>query len=487
MKQNNYKSLIYFITATIIATIGLQLYWNVQNYNVNKQRLINEVQNSLDNGVESYFADLAKAEMVTLRDTLIDSLLQNHMTSANTYTRDSIFLRVDSDTHGMVESIRTFSHLLDSVSGHGGHNTGNRAKISMFQKSSAFDSLNQFEGLASKIIISFTTDSLDFKRLDTLLGQEFNRKNITIGYKIKHSKNDSVLGTFGAPDSKALALSTFSKSTYLPADEKLELLFTNPTLVVLKRSLTGIILSFLLSASIIACLLYLLKIINRQKQLAAIKNDLISNITHEFKTPIATVATAIEGIRNFNDANSKEKTDSYLDISSNQLQKLHLMVEKLLETATLDSDKLLLQKESTDLVQMLNRIVEKFQMLSPEKVIDFKCNVSNLKKEIDPFHFENAIANLLDNAIKYGGDQIEVNLNVLLNAVELSVTDNGGGMDKSQRDKVFDKFYRIPTGNRHDVKGFGIGLFYTKKIIEKHGGSINLSSDGEHTIFKISL
>ena len=228
-------------------------------------------------------------------------------------------------------------------------------------------------------------------------------------------------------------------------------------------------------------------IIKKQKQLAEIKNDLISNITHEFKTPIATVATAIEGIQNFNQTGDKAKTEKYLHISNQQLQKLNQMVEKLLETATLDSEQLIINQETIDLVKFIKRIVDKYQLLVNEKTLTFTANVSELTKDIDPFHFENAIANLIDNAIKYGGNNIEISIKIILNKIEITVTDNGGNIAKNHQDKIFDKFYRVPTGNRHDVKGFGIGLFYAKRIIEKHNGQLILIPNSKNTIFKISL
>lgn len=234
-------------------------------------------------------------------------------------------------------------------------------------------------------------------------------------------------------------------------------------------------------------LFYLLKIINQQKELAEIKNDLISNITHEFKTPITTVSTAIEAINTFNAINDKEKTKKYLSISSVQLKKLHLMVEKLLETATLDSEKLLLQKEETNLIDFIQKITTKHQIITKDKTINFSSNLNDLNINIDVFHFENAISNLIDNAIKYGGDTIEVNINTVLNNIEISVVDNGKGIEKHLQEKIFDKFYRVPKGNTHDVKGFGIGLYYTKKIIEKHHGIISLNSNSTQTVFKITL
>ncbi len=162
------------------------------------------------------------------------------------------------------------------------------------------------------------------------------------------------------------------------------------------------------------------------------------------------------------------------------------MVEKLLETATLDSESLVLEREPKDLVPILKSQVDRFSLVT-DKEITFKTNAEQLLKEIDSFHFENVISNLLDNAIKYGGDTVQVTLNSILEKVEIAITDNGKGIAKPQRDKIFDKFYRVPTGNRHDVKGFGIGLFYAKKIVEKHSGNLVLVPQDSYTTFKIIL
>jgi two-component system phosphate regulon sensor histidine kinase PhoR len=106
---------------------------------------------------------------------------------------------------------------------------------------------------------------------------------------------------------------------------------------------------------------------------------------------------------------------------------------------------------------------------------------------VDVFHFENAISNLIDNAVKYGGEKIEIHTTSILNSVEISIADTGNGIEKNQQEKIFDKFYRVPKGNTHDVKGFGIGLYYSKKIIEKHNGSISLNLSNRLTTFKITL
>ena len=163
------------------------------------------------------------------------------------------------------------------------------------------------------------------------------------------------------------------------------------------------------------------------------------------------------------------------------------MVEKLLETATLDSEKLLIKKETIDIVELTEKLVNKHQLLSNKKELIFSTNLQPIYICVDAFHFENAISNLIDNAVKYGGNQIEININSILKSTEITIADDGNGVEKNQQEKIFDKFYRITKGNTHDVKGFGIGLYYCKKIIEKHTGTISLSSDKNETIFKINI
>jgi signal transduction histidine kinase len=241
----------------------------------------------------------------------------------------------------------------------------------------------------------------------------------------------------------------------------------------------------MLVLAVIASLFYLLKFIKNQKQLADNKNDLISNITHEFKTPIATIGVALEGIQNFDVLDDKEKTRSYLNVSSQQLEKLNLMVEKLLETASLDSNSLELDKSAEDLVALMNAITDRFTHQTEGKQFTFKTNIEQFLMEIDAFHFENAINNIVDNAVKYGGHEIAIVLEVSATDLSISITDNGPGIPSEHQKRIFDQFYRVPKGNTHDVKGFGIGLYYTQNIIQRHGGTITLESKPGTTQFKI--
>lgn len=524
MNTKKYKWLLYIITLTIVTTIAVQFYWNYKNYEENKQRVTNEIQLSLDNALEEYYSSLAKKDFITViksefndnflmtnKDSLFNLKIKKKNIKKPKVTLNSLRITTDEklskqkidsimisaktlvteinfkedSTHKLDTSI-VYTKFLDNKNGYNLDKNGKKTSITYFRGKKSADSLKLVKNL-KPIFISFLDQSVNYTKLDSLIENQLNQKGIHIRSSFHHIKNDSLFNTPKDTILKNKSYYVTSKSTFLKDNESFKLLYNNPSFEALKRSSTGILLSFLLSLLIISCLFYLLKIINKQKELATIKNDLISNITHEFKTPIATVSTAIEAIENFNVIDDKEKTQKYLSMSSVQLKKLHQMVEKLLETATLDSEQLLLKKETVDVVDMVEKIVTKHQLLTKNKELLFSSNLKPIYLNVDVFHFENVISNLIDNAIKYGGSNIEISINSILKSTAISIADNGDEINKNQQEKIFDKFYRVPKGNTHDVKGFGIGLYYSKKIIEKHKGTLSLSSGDNQTIFKINM
>jgi two-component system phosphate regulon sensor histidine kinase PhoR len=164
------------------------------------------------------------------------------------------------------------------------------------------------------------------------------------------------------------------------------------------------------------------------------------------------------------------------------------MVEKILETATLNHNSLVLTKQPVNIASLIEQIIEKYKQVNTSKTIHFKNKLGNIILDVDPFHFENALGNIVDNALKYGGDSIFIELNESQNKVQISISDNGNGIPKSQKEKVFEQFYRIPTGNTHNIKGFGIGLYYSRSIVESHGGTIQINyNKNNKTVFKIEL
>lgn len=487
MNQRNYKYVVYFIAITIVLTIAVQVYWNYREYQINKQNLISKVQLSLDNSVEAYYANLTKSGIITYTSSdSLNSLGKVDTIIVSTNSRRGLRKKLDSTLQNIALQEGDKPILMKrSWDGQYPFFTANRS----FPKN--------IDSLISKVIVSFSRDTLDLPKLDSYLIDEFKRNQIDVSYALKYEyrhrnfHNDSVYKKtidYKLEDFPKKHLKTISNSTFLPHRSKLELLFTNETSILLRDSLISILLSLLLSISIIASLLYLLKTIYKQKQLAEVKNDLINNITHEFKTPIATIATAMEAMKNFNALDDKSKTENYISIADSQVHKLNEMVEKILETAALNQEELILNKKPVDIGKSINEIIEKYKLINPDKTFTFKNSLSDTTLNLDKFHFENAVGNIIDNAVKYGGKKITVDLTSDKGQIIILIKDNGNGIHKTQKDKVFEQFYRIPTGNTHDVKGFGIGLYYTKNIIEKHGGKVNIVYDkSNNTLFKIEL
>jgi len=498
MNDRRYKWLLYFITVVILCTIGIQVYWNFKNYQINKQQLVNDVQISLDNAVDSYYTNLAErsATGYVFESSSDEGFLNPNFNIDKLKSRKNPTRLLDSTNimfiNGLIKSnpkdIEEDSLLRNIVRN---HNSVISDPIQLgfeWRKeflSDSVSSINNFSLLTSKVFISITRDSLSLKNIDSLLKSELSRKSLNIDYGlifkvpgVKAQKLNAI---------KLTNLTTNSESPFLPEGSSLSIHFSNETKIILRRILTGILISTLLVLAVIGCLFYLLRIIRHQKQLAEMKNDLISNITHEFKTPIATISVVLEGLRNFNVTEDKEKTKNYLNISSDQLTKLNVMVEKLLETATLDSENLELSNEPVNVISLLNTIVDNYQMQTETKTLSFDPRQEFLETRVDVFHFENAINNILDNAIKYGGNKIQVEVTQNAFSFTISISDNGNSLKKANKDQIFEKFYRVSKGNTHDIKGFGIGLYYTKKIVEKHEGTIQLELKKNHTTFKLTF
>jgi len=487
MNKKNYKWVVYFITITVITTITVQVYWNYREYQINKQNLISKVQLSLDNSVEAYFVNLTKSGIITF--TSLDSINSKEKTDTiivSTNSRRDFRKKIDSTLHTMIKQDGEKPILVK---------TPRDNFFPFFRANRTFP--KSIDSLISKVFVSISRDTLDLEKLNSYLINEFKRNNIDVTYGLKYNYHfrhfeDSIVNKktiyFKLDNLSNKYLTTTSNSTYLPHRSKLELFFTNETKTLLRASFISILLSLLLSISIISSLIYLLKTIYKQKQLAEVKTDLINNITHEFKTPIATISTALEAMKNFNALDDKTKSKKYIAIANSQVEKLGIMVEKILETATLNHEELTLNKEATNITYLLNEVIEKYKIINPNKTFKLKSTEKSSTLNLDTFHFENAIGNIFDNAIKYGGNTITTEIISEKNKIIILINDTGNGISKAEKEKVFEQFYRIPTGNTHNVKGFGIGLYYTKKIIENHGGTIHIIYDKNNaTLFKIEL
>ncbi|MEN9340372.1 MAG: hypothetical protein RIQ62_1684 [Bacteroidota bacterium] len=228
-------------------------------------------------------------------------------------------------------------------------------------------------------------------------------------------------------------------------------------------------------------LAYAVFIIFRQKRLSEIQKDFVNNMTHEFKTPLATIKISSEVLKNPNILNNPERLLNYATIINNETQHLTNQVERVLQMAKSGKDTLLLKKERLPLKPLLEAMLDKtYRPLVRSRGGDIVIKTSQEDMEVfaDELHFKNVISNLLDNAIKYcsARPHIEIQCQQDKEGVSIVIQDNGIGISKENLPHIFDKFYRIPTGNLHDVKGFGLGLNYVRLICKQHGGYIKVNS-----------
>lgn len=228
-----------------------------------------------------------------------------------------------------------------------------------------------------------------------------------------------------------------------------------------------------------ACYIYLIRTILRQKTIAQIKNDFVNNMTHELKTPITVTYSAIDALQNFNFVEQKETREEYFTLCRQQLKHLSGLVEKILSMAVDERKNFRLQKEYFPLRPLLDNLIRQFTLKTAKPVtfhIDDKLKGRSVYA--DKLHLTNVLGNLLDNAIKYseGKADIRILLQETGELLQISVADNGIGIPAAQQTRIFERFYRVPHGNIHNVKGFGLGLSYVKEIVERHGGTVTVQS-----------
>ena len=230
----------------------------------------------------------------------------------------------------------------------------------------------------------------------------------------------------------------------------------------------------------------------RQKMLSEMKNDFVNNMTHEFKTPISTINLAGEMLMRENIQSAKEKVNRYSQIILDENLRLKKQVEHILQMTVLDRGEFKLKKKEVDIHELVNRQVNTIRLNLKEKNGDIRSYLRAEKPYVigDRVHLENVIANLLDNANKYSPENPTLEISTINKngGIVVNISDNGIGISKENQKHVFKNLYRVPTGNIHDVKGFGLGLYYVKTIIESHGGSISVDSElGKGSTFKIYL
>ncbi|MGY0041267.1 sensor histidine kinase [Pedobacter sp. NJ-S-72] len=479
------RKLRFIIVIMGLSLMGLSLfqgYWLYTSYGITKQQ---------------FKWDISEVLQRTSYITALDEVLREKFFVKDNVVNDRAFA---SKFSGMLLSIRAADHMKKG----GPQKKDVSIKIELtLQKTVALQevSLRRMKKKKNRIYtmksgVVYSTKDLEkfyiplHKRIDSLLKE----KGIHSRFAVKLSNVDSK----GKPFiSNAKEFNLFREKSKVVKIGLLDVyqvqLALDGNTAYVFRKMQWVLLASLIIMIITACsFIYMLRTIYEQKKVAEIKNDFINNMTHEFKTPITTVALGIEAMKNFEVLHQPDRTLEYLDICEHEIKRVAEMVEKVLKMSAFERSEVKLVLQSVDVISLIQDVIDNMQLQLKSK--DVKLVFNHVEKELyikaDKTHLNSVIYNLIDNSIKYSGlsPWIEITCTQSGNMVSIEVKDNGIGIDKVYQEKVFDKFFRVPSGKLANVSGFGLGLSYAAHIINMHNGSIALSSEpGKGSVFTINL
>lgn len=332
---------------------------------------------------------------------------------------------------------------------------------------------------------------VNYARYDSLICQELKKLTITTPY---------LLELVSATDGHAIPLTTWDETIQftkgspvfeypiMGSDQFYRLTLKAPYRIILKKMAGLLISSFLLILLVIIAFIYLLCTILQQKSMEEMKTDFTNNVTHELKTPLAVAFAAADSLLNY-DGSITDKQKKYLKIIQEQMNRLTGMVEQILTLSVENRATFRLHPEEVNVAQLLPSLLEQ-QKLKTRKQVDITCGLPpDFTIQADKTHLYHMISNLVDNAIKYGDKEpveIEITGRSGHKETTLSVKDNGAGISEHHQAHIFEKFYRVPQGNLHNVKGYGLGLYYIQDMMNKHRGKVTLKSrPGKGSVFTL--
>lgn len=519
MKERRIKIIVSIVTLSVIGLIAIQVFWLINVIRIEEERFDRKVNDALRGVAEKIDRDEAAQGVmrkiehsnrqpdnfkpvkkpksgVVIRDSIYSIAL---VTADSSKERDLNF-RFDYFAEGKdTAEIRLFR--VDSSS---------RNKIMIGNRVSWKQKIDSFVVKRSQLVEDVVTDIIKINtgkkieerindtRLENFLFEELKKNGIETDFYfgVEKPARDTIVLIKEGTDINELKKST--ARTLLFPDE----IFNRPNQLVvyfpdknryLLTSVSGMLVLSIILISIISLLFYkTIQMFIQQKKITEIKNDLINNITHEFKTPISTISVACEALKEPDLVKEQSSVERYRSIIKEENERLSMMVETLLNTAAFEKGSVHISKEEFNLNDAVIKAADSFDEVLKKQngKIELDLSNENLICNADKFHITNVISNLIDNAIKYNDREPVIRISTEYNEGEitLKISDNGIGINKDHLEKIFETFYRVPTGNIHTVRGNGIGLSYSKKILDAHSGLITVSSaPGEGSRFDIKL
>lgn len=511
MNRRRIIFIILLVSLSLITLLAVQLYWIRGAMMVERdqfQHRVNEAALNIAKKINklkiAYSLNLQQRsnEILSSIDSLRSAYYRSHYGDSvpepsYTFSREYRHTEVLKNDHWETVNSYDTSRIL--------RNQGNlkETDTSDGQVAAAYEHFNMLAGELFEEMMELSNPSqnaniYEQRFLDSLIGTELSNKGLRTVYEFGifnlHEKRfiTEKTGNFTEPMYNEGFSCSLAPNNLFGEMDYLFLYFPNQTRFMLTQLAGMLGVSVLILLILSGSFYYAIRTIILQKKLSVMKTDFINNMTHEFKTPISTVALACEALNDSDIQKSEALYRNYISIISEENRRLGVMAEKILQTAILEKGELKLKPEWFDLHEVILDVTKimSIQVEIRDGQITTDLHAKQSRIFADKVHITNIITNLLDNANKYTQvkPRIIVGTSNIENGIVFYVSDNGAGISRDNQKKIFEKLFRVPTGNVHNVKGYGLGLSYVKFIVEKHKGSIMVDSDlGQGTKFRIFL
>lgn len=372
----------------------------------------------------------------TLRNTTTIKVIADSMDLNDSILRSNSGVAFYSNEDMLLQGVRLFVERLDDSTSRGGHWNS----------------------------VFLMLDTARIKQIFTLLASDIDPVT-SVSWITRDQCEDSLRG-----------ISRMFRYTIPSGNLLLEGTITNAWWIVLKTLIPSVIFSLVLLLLTGGSFVLAFRSLKKQIRLNAIRSRLLGNISHELKTPVATVKVALEALGRYDAQKDPEQSKEYLALATKELNRLEMLVERVMTTAFADQGGIVIRREETDLNALVREVVALMSPRLEEQSVTLTQNLPDTEVKIscDPLHIQGILINLMDNALKYGGSPLRIDLSLTENAsfIELSVRDYGSGIPEEYLTQVFEKFFRVPQGDTHNRKGYGLGLSYVAMVVEQHGGTI---------------
>lgn len=488
------KHIVWLVVCTLIIIFNYQSHWLLSVYHTQKEQvelhildaMIGADISEMMHRVEMMKADPTKSGNIDVSSGFVDSG-DTVLTEVKTvYEAKDTTMLVGHQSLIYQNSYKLMKNDTETV---------NTSAVAVMSKEKGLElDMNDFKNMSTNIRRALHSgldkiSKVDIHDYDSILDKQLYMYNLYRPHRIQLVYyKDSLLRNYilvdetqtnGYRPSKKAKTYTY----YTDIDSMLQYRLTmEPVTFVVLRQMTGILsASFITLLILIGTFVYLLRTLYKQKTLDEMKSDFTNNITHELKTPIAIAYAANDAMLNFNVSENPEKAKEYLNISQKQLKRLGDMVEQILSVSMEQRKNMEIHKETVSIKETVQTLIQQFQ-LKVEKPLSITMDIvpEDLTVQADKTHFYHMISNLIDNAVKYSKGNVDIQISAYekpeQSVVEIEVKDQGIGIPAEKQKYIFDRFYRVPNGNIHDVKGYGLGLYYVKQMMEKHRGTVTVQS-----------